>query len=289
MPTGSGTREALPSPPTAILVDIDGVLYVGDEPVAGAREALERLRSIAGVRLVTNTTSRSRGEVLAALRRLGFQVEPGELLTPSALAVGYCRDRGMERVALLVPESAREDLVGLTDVGSGERADAVILGDLGEGFTPGVLNLALGQILDGAQLIALQHNRVYRSKDGIVLDVGAYAAALEYASGRDSVVIGKPAPAFFAAALADLGADAAGAVMIGDDVEADVGGAIDAGLAGILMRTGKYREDVVARSGVRPTATVDSIADVSDLLSTPVDAGGANAWQQARALPRPAR
>jgi ribonucleotide monophosphatase NagD (HAD superfamily) len=130
---------------------------------------------------------------------------------------------------------------------------------------------------------------VYRSKDGIVLDVGAYAAALEYASGRDSVVIGKPAPAFFAAALADLGADAAGAVMIGDDVEADVGGAIDAGLAGILVRTGKYREDVVARSGVRPTATVDSIADVSDLLSTPVDAGGANAWQQARALPRPAR
>jgi phospholysine phosphohistidine inorganic pyrophosphate phosphatase len=275
--TGPRAGEALPSRPTAILVDIDGVLYVGDEPVPGAARALECLRSIAGVRLLTNTTSRSRGEVLVGLRGLGFEAEPDELLTPSALAVGYCRERGLERVALLVPESLREDLAGLTDVGSDEGADAVILGDLGEGFTPAVLNRALAQLLDGAQLIALQHNRVYRRKDGIVLDVGAYAAALEYASGRDSVVIGKPAPAFFAAALADLGADRVGAVMIGDDVEADVGGAIDAGLAGILVRTGKYRPDLVARSAVQATATVDSIADVCDLFSLPVDAGAEKA------------
>lgn len=246
------------------------MLYVGDDPVTGAPAALERLRTIAGVRLVTNTTSRSRAEVIAGLRRLGFPVMPEEVLTPSALAVGYCRERNIERVSLLVPESVREDLAGLNDVGSGEPADAVILGDLGEGFTPAVLNRALTQLLDGAELIALQHNRVYRRQDGIVLDVGAYAAALEYASGRDSVVIGKPARAFFAAALADLGADAAGAVMIGDDVEADVGGALDAGLAGILVRTGKYRDDVVARSGVRPTATVGSIADVADLLTAAV-------------------
>jgi len=269
LPTGSSRAGALPRPPSAILVDIDGVLYVGDEPIAGARDALVRLRGIAAVRMVTNTTSRSRGEVLVRLRRLGFEVSPDELLTPSALAVRYCRERRMERVALLVPDSLRDDLAGLTDVGSSERADAVILGDLGEGFTPAVLNRALAQLLDGAQLIALQHNRVYRSQDGIVLDVGAYAAALEYASGRESVVIGKPAHTFFAAALADLGADAASSVMIGDDVEADVGGAMDAGLTGILVRTGKYREDVVARSGIEPTATVDSIADVCDLLATP--------------------
>jgi ribonucleotide monophosphatase NagD (HAD superfamily) len=55
--------------------------------------------------------------------------------------------------------------------------------------------------------------------------------------------------------------------MVGDDVEADVGGAMDAGLAGILVRTGKYREDLVRQSGIEPTATVDSIADVPELLS----------------------
>ncbi len=56
--------------------------------------------------------------------------------------------------------------------------------------------------------------------------------------------------------------------MVGDDVEADVGGAMEAGLAGILVRTGKYREDLVEETGIQPTATVDSIADVPDLIAS---------------------
>jgi len=110
--------------------------------------------------------------------------------------------------------------------------------------------------------VALQHNRYWRREDGLVLDVGAYSAALEYATAKEAVVVGKPAAAFFAAALADLNARPARAVMVGDDIEADVGGAIAAGLRGILVRTGKYREDTLAASGVRPTEIVDSIADV---------------------------
>jgi ribonucleotide monophosphatase NagD (HAD superfamily) len=78
--------------------------------------------------------------------------------------------------------------------------------------------------------------------------------------------MGKPSPAFFDLALGELGVTADHAAMVGDDVEADVGGAIDAGLAGILVRTGKYRDDLVRDSGVEPTATVDSIADVPGLL-----------------------
>jgi len=78
--------------------------------------------------------------------------------------------------------------------------------------------------------------------------------------------VGKPAPAFFAAALGDLHAQPREAVMIGDDVEADVGGAIGAGLCGILVRTGKYRRDALESSGVTPTAIADSIADVPALL-----------------------
>ena len=100
-----------------------------------------------------------------------------------------------------------------------------------------------------------------------MLDVGAYAAALEYATGSQAVVVGKPAPAFFAAALAELGALPQDAMMIGDDIEADIGGAIGAGLRGILVRTGKYRDDALGAAGVRPTEIVDSIADVARLLS----------------------
>jgi ribonucleotide monophosphatase NagD (HAD superfamily) len=90
--------------------------------------------------------------------------------------------------------------------------------------------------------------------------------ALEYGSGREAEVVGKPSAAFFELALRELGVGSQNAAMVGDDVEADVGGALDAGLAGILVRTGKYREEQVRASGIEPSATVDSIAQVPDLL-----------------------
>ena len=127
-----------------------------------------------------------------------------------------------------------------------------------------MLNGAFRQLMDGAELVALQHNRYWRRADGLALDVGAYAAALEYATGREAVVVGKPAQAFFDAAMADMGVDRA--VMVGDDVEADVGGALAAGVPGVLVRTGKFREDALAASGVTPTAIADSIADVPGLV-----------------------
>lgn len=257
----------LPVPPAALLLDIDGVLYVGEEPLPGAVESLERLRELAGgTRLVTNTTSKSQREIAEHLRALGFEVAEGEVLTPAAMAVAHCRRHGYGRVSLMVGDSLREDLEELETVAEDEAADAIVLGDLGSGFTADALNAAFRRLMDGAELIALQHNRYWRRADGLTLDVGAYAAALEYASGVESTVVGKPSREFFRAALDDLGAEPAGAVMVGDDVEGDVGGGLDAGIASILVRTGKYREDAVAASGVIPSATVDSIADVPGLL-----------------------
>jgi HAD superfamily hydrolase (TIGR01458 family) len=252
----------------AVLLDIDGVLYVGDEPIAGARAALDELRALSGgrLRLVTNTTSKSRAEIVEHLCSLGFAATAEEVITPAATAVALCRERGLERVALFTPDALRADLGGLTEAAEGEPADAIVLGDLGARFDDALLNRAFTLLMDGAALIALQHNRYYRRGGGLRLDVGAYAAALEYASGSESVVAGKPSAEFFAAALAGVGATADDAVMIGDDVEADVGGALDAGLRGILVKTGKYRDDLVAASGVKPSATVDSIADVAELL-----------------------
>ncbi len=249
-----------------LLLDIDGVLYVDKHPVEGAREALAELRGMSsGVRLVTNTTSRSRREVFAELQALGFEVSLEEVLTPAAMAVRHCHERGYQSVALLVSEKLREDLAELEANGAGEGAhvDAVILGDLGAGFTPAVLNEIFRLMMDGAELVALQHNRYWRRGDGLALDVGAYAAALEYATGHESFVVGKPASEFFLAAIADLGVEHA--LMVGDDVEADVGGAMAAGIPGVLVRTGKFRHDALT-ARVTPTAIVDSIADVPELL-----------------------
>ena len=250
----------------ALLLDLDGVLYVENEPIAGAREAVAALRS-AGVdlRFVTNTTTHSRAGTLDKLSRLGFEIEPTELVTPAALAVRHCLERGHRRVALLMLDEVKEDFSDLEE--AEEDVDAVIMGDLGEEYGYEVLNRAFRMVMDGAETIALQKNRFWLRADGLSLDVGPFVAAVEYATGKDAVVMGKPSPAFFELVLGDLGSAASETAMVGDDLESDVGGAMAAGLAGVLVRTGKYREEVVRTSNIEPTITVDSICDVPGLLA----------------------
>lgn len=248
-----------------LLLDLSGVIYIQDEAVPGAAEALQRLRGTGvPIRLVTNTTMRPRRSILERLDRLGIEADPSELLTPATLARRRCEEAGYDSVAMVVLDELREDLEGLEESEGG--VDAVIVGDLGDRWDYQVLNRAFRRLMDGADLIALQKNRYWETAEGLSLDAGPFVAALEYAVGREAEVVGKPSPAFFELALGDLGVSADRAAMVGDDVEADVGGALDAGIAGILVRTGKYREEDVRASGIEPTATVDSIADVPDLI-----------------------
>ena len=249
----------------ALLLDLSGVVYVEEEAVPGAAEALARLRA-GGIpmRLVTNTTMRPRRSILARLARLGIEADPSELITPATLARRRCAEAGHESVSLLVLDELREDLAGLDR--RGDRVDAVVLGDLGQGWSYEALNDVFRRVMGGAELIALQKNRYWETAEGLSLDAGPFVAAIEYATGREAVVVGKPSPAFFELALGELGVAPGRAAMVGDDVEADVGGAMEAGLPGILVRTGKYRDDLVRASGIEPSAIVDSIADVPALL-----------------------
>jgi HAD superfamily hydrolase (TIGR01458 family) len=253
----------------AVLIDLDGVLYVEDDAVAGAREAVARLRAGGfALRFVTNTTAHSRDRTLGKLSALGFEVEDRELVTPAALAVRHCRDSGYMKVALVMNAEVKRDFEQLQEVPAQDAADAVIVGDLGTAFGYDVLNHAFRQVMDGAELIALQKNRYWLRADGLSLDVGPFVAAIEYASGREAYVVGKPALGFFKEVLHDLGAAEGETAMVGDDIESDIGGALRAGLRAVMVRTGKYREDSVRASGIEPTAVIDSVADLPALLGT---------------------
>jgi HAD superfamily hydrolase (TIGR01458 family) len=249
----------------AVLIDLDGVLYVEEEPIAGAMDAVERLR-IGGLalRFVTNTTAHSRDRTLEKLARLGFSVAERELVTPAALAVQHCRERGHRRVALVMNDEVKRDFAELQE--ARDSADAVIIGDLGAAFGYDVLNRAFRQVMDGAELIALQKNRYWMRADGLSLDVGPFVAAIEFATSSEAYVVGKPALAFFDQVLADLEVGPTSAAMVGDDIESDIGGALRAGLVAILVRTGKYTDERMRESGIDPTIVVDSIADVPLLL-----------------------
>ena len=250
----------------AVLLDLDGVLYVEDEPVPGSAEAVARLRGLGlALRFVTNTTSRPRARTLEKLERLGFGVAEPELITPAALAVRHCREHGHRRVALLMTDDVKADFAALEEADG--PADAVIIGDLGTAFDYQALNRAFRLVMDGAELVALQKNRYWLTAGGLSLDVGPFVAAIEYATRREAFVAGKPSPAFFELVLRELGVEAKDAAIVGDDIETDVGGGLRAGLSAILVRTGKYRPDAVRASGIKPTVTVASIADLPALLT----------------------
>lgn len=221
----------------ALLVDLDGTLYVGERPVEGARGALQRLED-AGieVRYVTNTTRVSRKAVREKLGSFGYDVEEERIFTPAVAAANLLRGK---TCLPLVDDALLEDLGGIV---FGERGvECVLVGDLGDGFAYGPLNRAFRELMDGAELVALQKNRYWRTPDGLSLDAGPFVAALEYASGRRATVVGKPEEPFFRLALDDLGLEPGAVAMVGDDPVADVAGARAAGLKGMAVRTGKYR------------------------------------------------
>ena len=255
------------SAPAAFLVDLDGTLYSADAPIPGAVEALTRLRR-AGVpfRLVTNTTSRSRRMLVERLAGYGFGVLAEEIVTATLAGATLLRTRGLSRVAPFVPAAALEDLAGLSLTGgTSDRpraaAEAVVLGDLGERWTYDLLQEAFEHLMAGAALVALSRDRYFRQGERLVLDAGPFVAALEYAANTSADVAGKPSTAFFAAAVESLGlARDRSVAMVGDDLWSDVDGAQRAGLQGWLVRTGKFREDVLRSASIVPDRVLESVA-----------------------------
>ncbi len=241
-----------------LLLDLDGTLYVGDEPLPGAAEAVGHIRTSGiAVRYVTNTTRRPRRVVRERLAALGFEVEEGEIFTPARAAAAVI---GSRSCFPLVAGALLEDLADVVLTTSGP--DVVLVGDLGPGFTYERLNAAFRHLMAGADLVALQKNRYWMKEDGLALDAGPFVAALEYASDTESLVVGKPEPAFFASALQEMGLRAQEVAMVGDDPETDVAGARTAGLAGIQVRTGKYRPGFAAGADLE----IASVADLPGAL-----------------------
>jgi HAD superfamily hydrolase (TIGR01458 family) len=252
----------------AILLDLDGVLHVSGEPIPGAADAVDRLRRDGHrLRFVTNNTTRSRAQLAADMRTLGVELADDELQTPASAATVVLAGK---RVLALTMHAIVADLDGIELVG--EDSDAVLLGGADE--TPetnlvfSFMNLAraFSELEMGAELYCMHRNRWWQTKHGPLLDSGALVAGLEYAAGIEATVLGKPSASYFAAACEALDADPEMTWMVGDDIEADVAGAQRVGMRTVLVRTGKFRPDVVEYAEIRPDGIVSSLAHLPDWL-----------------------
>ena len=251
-----------------LLIDLDGTVYLGRELIPGAVSAIDRLRAC-GMPFVftTNTSRMCRSDITTALGSLGLAVEEKEIFSAPVAAARWLADEGVRRVHLLVAESTRADFAEFEI--SGDRPDAVLIGDLGSGFTFERLNEGFRSLRLGARLVAIHRNRFWLTDDGPTLDAGPFVAALEYASRRQATLVGKPSAAFFDAASSLLGIRKEGLAVVGDDFETDVRGGRAAGLTTIQVRTGKFDQALLeeAVSAERPDHLVTSLADVPALVS----------------------
>ena len=248
-----------------VVLDLDGTVYVDSRVVPGAAEAIASIRAAGlGLRFATNTSRLPRSTLIERLRRLGIAAEPGDVLTAPRAAAAWLAAQGVSRIALYVPAATVEEFAGF-EIDEG-NPEAVVVGDLGDDWTVDRLNRLFRQVLGGARLLAVQKNRYWRHGGALRLDTGPFVAAVEYATGAEAVVAGKPSAEFFRAAASSLGLPPAAVLVVGDDVRTEVEGARAARAIGMLVRTGKFRDADLAHPAASPELVIDSLADLPAAL-----------------------
>jgi HAD superfamily hydrolase (TIGR01458 family) len=248
-----------------VLLDIDGVLTVSWRPLPGAAATIEWLQE-QGIefRLLTNTSSKSRQEIAGLLADAGMSVDTSSILTAVTSAARHLAEHHPGAGCLVVNEGELgEDLVGI-DIADARSAGVVLLGGAGPSTGYAELDAAFKLAVGGTPVIALHRNTHFETQDGPALDMGAFILGLEAVAGIEIPLVGKPAAAFFHAAMASLGAGAVQTLMIGDDIGSDVLGAQAVGMTGVLVRTGKFRPADLARG--RPDHVIEDIGQLPGLL-----------------------
>lgn len=248
----------------AILFDLDGVLYEGDKVITGAAEVIDWVNKKHIPHLfLTNTTSKPRSALVDKLSGFGIETQVDQYLTPPLAAIEMLNKKQIKHIAAFVPDVTLLEFSGFTlchDVD--DEVEAVVIGDLARDWSFKKLNDAFLFLMNNpdALLIALGMTRFWRTQDGLQLDAGPFVKALEYATGREAVVTGKPAAAFYHAAMNRLSFDK-DIFMIGDDIRGDIEAAQQVGLKTIQVRSGKFSESDLDM-GIKPDVIFNTIADL---------------------------
>ncbi|MEM9003017.1 MAG: TIGR01458 family HAD-type hydrolase [Cyanobacteria bacterium P01_F01_bin.86] len=248
-----------------LLLDLNGVLYVANRLLPGALEAITAIqRSGLPYRYATNNTTQSTKTMSQSLQAMGLPIEPHEIISAPYAAVLHLRQMGTPKIYPLLSEDAKQDFAEFPM--SDTDADVIVLGDISDDWNYRLLNRAFRLMMQGSQLIALHRGKYWQWEAGLQLDIGAFVAGLEYATDQEAIVAGKPNPFFFETAIADLALPASQVAMLGDDIEADIGGAQAIGLKGVLVKTGKYRPHLAAKVSVKPDVSIDGIGAITQWL-----------------------
>ncbi len=250
-----------------VLVDVDGVLHVDGNPIPGAARALRDLRSVGvKIRLLTNGTMRTCSGLAAYMQSMGFDIEPAEILTAVTATADYLRRQHPGEACHLVVSGDICEEFGTIPLSDDEhRAQVVVFGGASETFSFEAMNRAYRMLRNGASLVAMHKSVHWLTAGGVTLDSGPFIHGLEWATGVEAVVIGKPSRHFFEAGFAALELPANQVAMVGDDAYQDVQAAMELGATGVLVQTGLGAMD--PPGNVSPDLVLASIYDLPAALA----------------------
>lgn len=249
-----------------LLIDLDGVLFVGTTALPGAAEFISWLRQH-GItfRLVTNNATLTPRGYMVKLRVMGIDVNEDEVFTSAlATALFLHKQRGTQSAYVIGEEGLYEALRGARVLLESEHPDWVIVG-LDRNLTYDKLAAGALALQRGARFLGTNPDRSLPSEAGLLPGAGAIQAALTAATGITPTVIGKPEPLMLELAMSQLGGDLTDTAMLGDRLDTDIQGAKALGIPSILVLTGVSSRRDIDYSEAKPTLVVEHLAELTQV------------------------
>lgn len=254
----------IPGEKIPVLVDFDGIIRLGNKIAEDAEEFIlflqhERIPFF----ILSNSTLRTSSDMQEIFKGIGIKSEIPAMTAVDA-TLSYVKEH-YKRVSVYCRQNIKRLF---SEFDADENPEAVILGDIAEGWTYDILNEVFRKVFNGADIIAMHKNR-YWHPDGktLTMDAGAFISAIEYASSKESILIGKPSPIYFQAALKLLGFKPDSKfIMIGDDLESDIVAAQNIGGIAVLVYTGKTKYPLADKK-IKPDYEAMNLREVIELIS----------------------
>jgi len=248
-----------------VIFDVDGVLEFQGVVYPGALELLDHLRDRdMTVRVLTNSTLKSRRTCAERLNAKGFHIDKEEIITASYATAQYLKTLHPRSCWVMLNGEGLEEF--RTFHLDERNPEYIVLGDLREDFNFHNMNQALKLLLQGSKLVVMITEKVDNSMGDVELTVGAYGKMLADAARVEATYIGKPNRIIFDMTLETMNIEKNNILMVGDKIESDIRGAKNVGIQSALVKAGEFKESDL-ESDIKPDYLCESIQDLARLFS----------------------
>ena len=249
----------------AFLFDLDGVFYIDNILIPGVDVTFEWLKqNKIPYKFVTNNTTLPRKKLVEKLNRIGLLLKEDDLISANYAGTLLLTKLGIKSCKLVLHEIAKFDYRQFDN--SNPKPEAIVVGDIGHNWNYNLMNDLMNLILEGAKLIALHKGTYFQSKNGLIIDSGAFIAGLEYSTQTNAIIVGKPQKTFFELATQNFNCKKDEIAMVGDDLINDIQGSKNMGYISFLVKTGKFRPSIYKSSSIRPDHLIKSIAELPNYI-----------------------